>query len=306
MAYEATPWDQYTTAGVKGAQGLMDSTSAAPYPSYVSSATNAPVSTNYYNYTANAPIAQAKVVDYQGLMGQDYDKLQSALTTPGANAATTAYNQGYNRLTNNMGGNGLYGSSIMQNQAINSLDSVYQQALADNAAKAVASRYMMQQADLSDLNKFNAQNYATDVNQNANLYQANAADASNRNSYNAGKLNWDNTNATNLNTWKNAQDYEKYTYQLAQNAYNNQANEAKINQYLALAGQGAPLSAAAMQYSMAQQQNAAAQQAAQQAASAQNTASWLGAAGSLAGGLLATNNSGSNTLMNAISAIKDW
>lgn len=489
MAYEPTPWDSYTTAGLTGAQGLMG-TPTATYPEYVSSAARAPVSTDYFGYTPTAPMASITAPDYraktdtptwqgtslgmqtvssptattagynwsaltpaqqaayqsvnttanaagynwqdygqaaptyQGLMSGDYNALQQALTTPGAIAANTAYNQGYSNLTNTMGGQGLYGSSIMQNQATNNLDSVYQNALATNAANAATQRYGLQQTDLtnasaqqmaawqallgentaqntanldysklltqnnqqntqnalsqaqalnslkssdyqalnnilsqqnlakntnaldysklstntnlqnaanqlsasqanqgayaqlqsllsqqglaqnaqgldvykqlmsqqSDLNKYNAQNYATSIDQNKALYLANAQEASNQNAYNASNLNWNNTNLSNYNTWQNAQDYEKYTYELAKAAYENQGKESAINQYLALAGQGSPLTASALNYSTAQQQMAAAQQAAQQAASAQNTASWLGAAGSLTGGLLSGDN----------------
>lgn len=260
----ATNYDNYTKTGLSNAQGLMGSTGYAAYP-------NAPQQYQYYNYSPNQPMAQINAPDYKGLMGQDYDKLQQALTQPGAAAATTAYQQGYTNLNNVMGGNGLYGSSIMANQANNNLDRTYQQALANNAANAVAQRYTMQQQDLSDYNKFNSQNYATGIDQNKALYQANANDADRYNQYQAGLLNWNNTNAN-----------ARYQYDLAKATYGNAGNEAKINQWLSLAGYGSPLATAAQQYK-------AAQNSASQMSDAANTSAWLGAAGSLAGGLLNSN-----------------
>ena len=148
MAYEPTPFDQYTTFGLTEAQKLYQQQQAQgfQYPSYVSGATNAPTKENYFNYTPTAPMAQVQTPNYQlsaggyqGLMGGDYDKLQSALQQPGQMAATDAYNTGYTNLNNTMGGRGLYGSSMMANQATQGLDKTYQNALASNASGAVAT-----------------------------------------------------------------------------------------------------------------------------------------------------------------------
>lgn len=97
----------------------------------------------FNSYGPNAP-------QFQQLQGGDYNALQAALTAPGAAAAQGAYQQGTQNLINAMGGRGLYGSSIMQNQQREGLDKVYQQTLADNAAKAAAARYGMQQQDLTN------------------------------------------------------------------------------------------------------------------------------------------------------------
>jgi hypothetical protein len=91
---------------------------------------------------------------YAGLLGGDYDALQRALTTPGELAAKTAYDQGQTNLANTMGGRGLYGSSIMQDQARTALDTPYQNTLATNAANAAVQRYAQQAADLQNKNQF--------------------------------------------------------------------------------------------------------------------------------------------------------
>lgn len=308
MAYEATPWDAYTTNALNQAQGLM-STPAAEYPTYKPTQSQSPASYQYYNYNPTTPMASISTPTYQGMMGGDYDKLQEALTTPGANAATGAYNTGMQGLNNAMSGRGLYGSSIMGNQQVQGLDKVYQQALANNAANAAGQRYTLQQADLDALNKFNAQNYATGIDQNKNLWTANAAENANRQAYDSSKLGFNMTQDEQLRKWQNAQEYEKYTYDLARNAYNNQATESLMNRALALAGQGAPLSAQATNYQIAEAQNQAAMQAAREAASAQNTTAWLGAGGSALGGLLggysnwnstAGNNGGIGTYLSSL------
>lgn len=285
MAYEPTPFDQYTLAALQQAQGLMNKP-VQEYPSYIPSQTQAPQQYDYYNYTPSTPMQQIAQPNYKSMMEGDYDKLQGALTSPGQAAATSAYNQGMQNLQNVMSGRGLYGSSIMQNQQTQGLDRVYQQALADNAAKAAATRYGMQQQDLSDFNKFMAQNFATDVGQQKNLWASGYAANEAQNAYNANKLGFGIEQDSALRDWQNKMAYEQYTYDLAKNAYQNQGDEALMNRALALAGQGAPLTQMATQYNIAQQQNEAARKAAQEAASAANLKSWLGLGGTIGGGLL--------------------
>lgn len=270
----------------------------------------------YQEWLASRPDLQAlsdKVVanynknnTYQGLMGSDYAALQQALTTPGQISAQNAYNQGLLNLRDTMGGRGLYGSSVMQNQQTQGLDKVLMDALSTNAAQAAATRYGMEQTDLqklneynlsrrqqnltreSDLNKYNAQNYATAIGEAKNIWAANAAETANRNAYDAAKLAFNQSQDSLLTDWANKQNYEKYTYNLAKNAYQNQSDEALMNRALALAGQGAPLTQMATNYQLAQQQNEAARQAAADASSANNLKSWMGLASSGLGGLLGT------------------
>lgn len=286
MAYQSTPFDSYITSGLEAAKGLLNQGYSAyqQYPSYVPSQASAPKEYDYYNYTPTTPMQQIQQPNYKGLMEGDYDKLQQSLTAPGQQAATDAYQQGLVNLQDTMGGRGLYGSSIMGNQQVQGLDKVYQNTLAQNAANAVAQRYGLQQQDLSDLNKFMAQNYATQVGENANIWKSNAAESANRGAYDSSNLAFKQSQDEMLRDWKNKQAYEKYTYDLAKNAYLNQIQENLFNKATALAGTGTPLTQMATNYNLAQQQAAAAQQAASQASSAANMNSWLG----LAGGLLGT------------------
>jgi len=325
MATDSSVYDSYTLAGMNAAQGLLNKSTAA-YPTYTPSQAQSPAQASYMQYTPTAPMAQLNAPNYeikaqpaqawnqwqpqQGLMGGDYDKLQNAIATPGAAAATSAYNQGTLNLADAMGGRGLYGSSIAQNQQREALDKVYQQNMANNAANAAVQRYGMQQADIQQLqglmstqntqqnaynqaarsqdltqenqmNQFNAQNMATGIDQNKSAATFNLANAENQNTFNANKLNWDQTQAQNQINWQNNQGYEKYLYDQAANAYANQSDEALYNRALALGGLGNTSSTAASNYQLAQQQLSAQQQAAANANSSANTASYLGAAGLL-------------------------
>lgn len=318
MAYTlntaSATYGDYALAGLGGAYDTMTGYTPPSYPSFTPSQSLAPTTMQYAGYTPNAPMAQVTAPNYQlsagasptyqGMMGGDYDALQQALMQPGQIAAQNAYGQGYTNLKNVMGGRGLYGSSIMGNQATQGLDRTYQDTLASNAAGAAATRYGMQAEDLGRQNEFglnlfqsllgreqnqnefglNSAQFAKD--QNYDLWRSGLANAERQDTYGTNKLNWDYGQAENLRNWQNSQNLEKYQYDLAANAYKNQMNEADINQYLSLAGQGAPLSTAASNYQLALQQLAAQQSAAGQASSSQDTASWLGLLGTLGGGLL--------------------
>jgi hypothetical protein len=142
----ATPtWNNYNYSAYSGA----DPTASQPaWSDYA-----------YKTYDAAAPA-------YQGLMGGDYEALQKALTTPGELSAKTAYDQGLRDLTSVMGGNGLYGSSIMSTQANEKLNKVYQDTLATNAANAAATRYGMQQTDLTNASAQELQAYLAKLGEN--------------------------------------------------------------------------------------------------------------------------------------------
>lgn len=378
----------------------------------------------FNNYGVAAP-------QYQGLMGGDYNALQTALTTPGQIAAQNAYNTGSANLNNTMSGRGLYGSSIMANSANEGINREYMNAQATNAANAAAQRYGLQQTDLQNAsaqemagwqsgmnqslagnsanldyaklqtgvnqqntannlaaqqtnqsnnmqyqqllsqqglaknaaglsqaqlqtgvnqqNTANALNQAQSLNalqsgdtqalnsltasqntaqnaygkdmygldisreqdqnaaarasaqmmatQNANTYAAGSADATRQTTYNQNAQQYALQQAEQQRQWQNqygsvngGNSYDQNQYQMASNLYGNQQTEAQINQALALANQGAPLSTAASNYQLQQQNMAQQKAAADQAINAQNTSGLLGAAGTaIGGGLLAYN-----------------
>lgn len=311
MALDTSIYGDYIKAGLGKASGLVNSSTAQAYTPYTSSAANAPTQTQMYDYTQSSPLQQINAPNYtlsagnapqyQGLMGGDYNSLQTALTQPGQQAATNAYNTGTQNLTNAMGGRGLYGSSIMGQQQIQGLDREYMNALATNSSNAAAQRYGMEQSDLKSQNDFGlnlyAQKLAEQQNQNSfNLQNAaglrdqalNTANvdftqADSMNQYNNLKYNAQKEYDTNLNNWQNQQNYEKnFVYPQAQSAWNQSQNEQLINQALALAGQGAPLATAASNQELQSAQLAAQQAAAQQNYNAQL---WGSAAGLLGTGV---------------------
>lgn len=251
-------WDQYAKKGLDYASGLLDY-KAADYPAYTPSQATGPSSLPYVDYVGNASLQDLmKGISaplYKGLLGGDYTALQQALTTPGQNAANAAYSKGTLNLSDVMSGRGLYGSSIMQNQQRDALDKVYQEAVANNAAKAAAARYAFEASDLANQNQFNQQSYTQGSLNALNQYQAGVTDAERLGTYNVNKLNWDQTAADNLRNWQNAMNYEKnFLYPLQSGAYGNAINEQAFNRGLALAGGATPLSNAATQYSLGLQQ----------------------------------------------------
>ena len=327
MALDSSVYDQYTLAGLNQAQGLLGKQSAT-YPTYTPKQAQSPAQASYYNYTPTAPIAQIQSPNYEvkaapaqqwntytpnGLMAGDYDKYQQALTAPGFAAAQQAYDQGRVSLADTMGGRGLYGSSIMQNQQTNQLDKVFQQNVANNAANAAVQRYTMENQNINanngllatqnvqmnafnqanraqdiaqddNANKFELQTYQFDQNQAKNTAALNFAANQDHNTYNMNKMNFDQNQAQKQIDWQNNNQYEQYLYGQAKNAYANQQDESMINRGLALAGYGNTGSTAANNYLMAQQQLA--QQ--QQAASDTNTLGYVQGGVGAVGGLLNT------------------
>jgi len=304
LEFAEDPYEPYIKNAMQTAQNILAASRLSAYPSYVPQQANAPSRVSYFDYTPSAPMSQIQAPNYkmtagdtkpwQGLMGGDYNALQTALTTPGANAAQGAYQQGQQNLTNAMGGRGLYGSSIMQNQQTQGLDKVYQQALADNAAKAAATRYGMQSEDLARQNAYNQAARAQDLTreQAMNQYQTTEtaglrgqaydtarigqAEAAQQNLYNQGRQQTEQTWQNLMTDWQNKQNYERnFLYPQAQQAFNQAQQEMIMNRALALAGAGAPLSGGANLYN-----------AYQNASNAANTNAWLQLAGGIGGGLL--------------------
>jgi hypothetical protein len=303
---QVTAFDPYSLYGLNAASQLLDQSNKAgyQYPDYVSAATDAPTKENYYGYTPTAPLAQVSTPDYntsagayQGLMGGDYNAFQQALTQPGQIAAQTAYDQGYNNLKNTMGGRGLYGSSMMGNQATQGLDKTFQNTSATNAAQAAAARYGMEQTDLQNRNQFNlsreqemnkygAQMSELQRQQNADVFTTNAAEADRGMQYAQGQMNYNQSYADQMRKWQNQQKYEQYTYDLSKQADQRANQEQMMNQALAIAGQGAPLVSSSQAAQTAAENRQLQAQIAQEAQDVASQNGWLGMFGSLGGGLL--------------------
>ena len=103
-----------------------------------------------------------------------------------------------------------------------------------------------------------------------------------QNQYNNLKYNAQKEYDTNLMNWQNQQNYEQnYLYPQAKQAFDQAQQEMLINQALALAGQGAPLSTANQNAQLKSQEISAQQAAAQKNYEAQLWASGAGLLGTL-------------------------
>ncbi len=212
---------------------------------------------------------------YRGLSDGDYDLLEKNLRTPGETAAGNAYQEGYQKLNSYMGNSGMYGSSVMAQQANQGLDRTFQDTLSTNAANAVAERYGLQQNDLQ---------FGAELWQNDRQFLAEYQDQGNQFSANYGldiadleyqqNKDWtaqENANINAMRDYNNRQFLfgvqnteagraehnqlikDKYGYETLQANWQNMMNEQLMNKASALTGQTAGLSQAAQNYRMQQE-----------------------------------------------------
>ena len=173
---------------------------------------------------------------YKRLSDSDYRDLENSLRTSGEISAKEAFNAGQKNLDSTMSNNGMYGSSLMANQANDQLYKNFMNTMATNSANATANRIGMQQQDnqyqagldkdvwntrvneWQNLNQMNNQENIARNNalfsQNQNFNNYNLSNAQAQNSYNLNRANW-NLNASNMQNqllkaeyddqWKRAQ-----------------------------------------------------------------------------------------------------
>lgn len=178
---------------------------------------------------------------YQGLKGGDYDALQQALTTPGQIAADNAYDRGSRDLGSVMGGRGMYGSSVMGQQANEGLNREYMNAQATNSANAAAQRYGLQQNDLQFGANYGLQ--ATDLarQQNLDKWRTGLSEAGRMSDYNANRFKFDFANSEAARQEQNALLQQQAQWQLGREAWQTDIDNRLFNKSLSLAGQGAPM-----------------------------------------------------------------
>jgi hypothetical protein len=129
-----------------------------------------PANFSYSPYGQEAPAFKTysgQTPSYSGLTGGDYTRLESALRTPGENAARKAYQSAKLDLNEAMGGRGLYGSSIYGRQMTDNLGANYMDSLADNSAQAAAKRYAMEQSDKQFGSNLDYQTFAKRLDENS-------------------------------------------------------------------------------------------------------------------------------------------
>lgn len=309
----------YSAVGLGGAHTLMAGQAARGNVGYPGAPQlEGPADAGFYDYTPSSPIQRVQSPDYrlmqgegaiesryQGLMGGDYARLEQALYDPAAMAAKRAYEEGRINLENAMNARGLYGSSEFARQSTEGIGRTYQETLANAAAQAVAQRYGLQSQEMAQGEQFRQeatrmglmreQGYNTFMlNQAAqrqaqeqNIWQAGMTDTMRQQQHAQQAWAQRAASAQGAVDFRNQQAMMNYQQQLAARAGGLAEEESAFNRYMALAGLGAPMTSANLQYQAAVQQAQAQQQAASRAAGAATWGALAGAGTQLAGGLLA-------------------
>lgn len=256
-------YSNFVTAGLQGAHNSIAGNTYQPYPAYTGGQKTNPyaqqqyatgMKASGYNPTQGVVAGTGRTAnqmygDYQSAVDQSWNKAQSAIKNM----------YGANGLYGSLGG-GLMSGALQdgaQNYAVSSAQgrmAADQSILADQIARANSYRDAYELAGNQNLDQWKAGIQTTDYN---------------------------NQLLGNRVGFDNSQIDAAYQDQLARRNDRNAYNQLQIENYLGLAGGGSPMAGAAMSAS-------AQQDAARQAASASNTAAWLGAGGSLAGGLLSS------------------
>jgi hypothetical protein len=308
----------YTEAGLGSAHSMLAAMRARGSVGYPATPQlEGPAETGFYDYTPSSPIQRIQSPDYrlmqgegaiesgyQGLMGGDYNRLEQALYDPAAAAAKRAYEQSRIDLENAMNARGTYGGSEFARQMTEGVGRTYQETLANAAAQAIAQRYGLQSQEQAQAEQFRQeatrmglmreQNYNTFMlNQAAqrqaqeqNIWQSNMAETLRSQEYAQQRWAQQAAGAQGAIDFRNQQAMMNYQNEIAARAGGLAEEESAFNRYLALAGLGAPMTSANLQYQAAIQQAQAQRDAAAKAAGASTWGALANTAGQIGGGLL--------------------
>ncbi|SME89471.1 hypothetical protein [Desulfovibrio gilichinskyi] len=258
------------------AQTALNGQTTPAYAAYTGDQKTGPTQMNYYNQTATNPYQSQG-----GLMDADYNALQKAYEQP----AYDAYSKATANTQNVYGNNGMYGS--VGNNLMSDAMGYNQQQLNTGLSNAVDQRYKMQETDMDRMRA-----------ENENTYKFGMMDAQRQDEYNANKMAWDYGQQEAQRGWDNSQIDNKFAYDNAKNQWNMAGQQRLFDNALNLAaGSGSTASS--------QLQAGADVYAANKKASADNTSGWLGAAGTIAGGLLG-NKDATNAIGSGLSSAGSW
>jgi len=257
----AVDYSAYTNAGLSGAQNRINSNTNPAFPTYTG------------GNKAN-PYAQQQSAT--GMAGSGYNAQQGTYSGIGRDAdsvrndymqtANQAWDRSQGQIKNAFGANGLYGSlggglmsGALQDGAQNYMTGSAQARLAaDNAIMQDESNRASNYRDA----------YELAGNQNLDQWKAGMQ-----------TTDYNNQLLGNRTGFENSQIDAAYADQLARRDDQKAFNQLQIENYLGLAGGGSPMAGAQLSAN-------AQQSAAKQAANASNTGAWIGAGGSLLGGLM--------------------
>ncbi len=236
-------------AGLGTGQNILQNTVNQPqqYPDWWGGQAQGPKNYAYAPFVANQGLQQANIPgQYQGLMGGDYNRLETSLRQPGEIAANNAYQTGQRYLGDVMGGRGMYGSSVMGRQANEGLNREYQNTMTANAANAASQRYGLQQQGLQFGASHGLQRADLARQQYLDQWKAGLTDSTRQQEYGRNELGWNQAQDEAQRNFGNSQLQGEYQHGLARNAWQNNIDNMMMNRSLALAGQGAPLQQANM------------------------------------------------------------
>ena len=205
-----------TSSSVSNPYGSLSYSDPGKYQSYDNWASWQDADKTYRNqYADNGYSTNTAKSMYTQPSGGDWATYQQSLQQPGEIAAKQAYDKSKSALEEWAGAGGLYGSSVMTQQAKDSVYQPYMDTLATNAATAASTRYAAEDA--------------------SNQYLANLANSI----YGTRTSEWGNIDARNLqeslaqNQFNQTQDSQKAAQQQALNSYNlsrsNSQNSFNLN-----------------------------------------------------------------------------
>ncbi|MFV0420632.1 hypothetical protein [Oleidesulfovibrio sp.] len=198
---------------------------------------------------------------YQGL-GQSPDQIRADFMQP----VNQSWNNAQNQIANRFSANGLYGSrgGGLMSGALQ--DGAQNYATATAQANTLANQNIMQ----DEMNRINStlDSYKLAGDQNLDAWKAGLT-----------TTDYNNQQAAGQAQWGNSQIDAAYADQLARRQDEQAWQQRMFENYLGLAGGGSPMASATMQ-------NDAAKYAANKQSSANNLGAWIGAGGSVLGGLL--------------------
>lgn len=259
----ATDYSKYITAGLSGAQNLINGNKNPAFPDYTGGNKVNPYAQQQHAAGMAGSGYNAQQGTYSGI-GRDADSIRNDYIQ----TANQAWDRSQGQIKNMYGANGLYGSlggglmsGALQDGAQNYMTGSAQARLAaDNAIMQDESNRASNYRDA----------YELAGNQNLDKWKAGMQ-----------TTDYNNQLIGNRTGFNNSQIDAAYADQLARRDDQNAYNQLQIENYLGLAGGGSPMAGAQLSAN-------AQQSAARQAANASNTGAWVGAGGKLAGGLLSS------------------
>ena len=257
----ATDYSAYTTAGLSGAQSKINSNTNPAFPDYTGGNKTNPYATQQQATGLMGSGYNAQQGTYNGI-GRDADSIRNDYMA----TANQAWDKTQGQIKNMYGANGLYGSlgGGLMSGALQ--DGAQNYMVGSAQARGLADNVIMQ----DESNRASNYRDAYDLQNSMNRDQWQAGQAA---------LDYNNQLLGNRVNFGNQQVDAAYADQLARRDDQKAFNQLQIENYLGLAGGGSPMAGAQMSAN-------AQQSAAKQAANASNTGAWIGAGGSLLGGLM--------------------